>query len=145
MENILILFLFIFQSLSNHDFDTGVFPVSVFLYAMKFPVLCANMVARNTSFLYSRVNKSVVLDINGTKVGIVGYIHRHAQMKTKRGEILLSRIMSKPETVIRTKNLKHNYITLLWRVTYILLFGYRKVCCLFKFCELLEICSTSEF
>lgn len=97
--------------MSNHDFDNGVFKASVFLYAMKFPVLCANMVARNTSFLYSRVNKSVVLDVNGTKVGIVGYIHRHAQKKTKRGKILLSRIIvKKPETLITTKSLKHNYI-----------------------------------
>lgn len=114
LENVLMLFLFIFQSLSNHDFDTGTFHISVFLYAMKFPVLCANMVARNTSFLYSRVNKSVVLDINGTKVGIVGYIHRNAQMKTKRGKMLLSKNISKAETLIRTKNLKHNYINILW-------------------------------
>lgn len=109
-----MMFLLIFQSLSNHDFDTGTFHISVFLYAMKFPVLCANMVARNTSFLYSRVNKSVVLDINGTKVGIVGYIHRNAQMKTKRGKTLLARNMLNAKTLIRTKNLKHNYIKILW-------------------------------
>ncbi|KAF8773386.1 5'-nucleotidase like protein [Argiope bruennichi] len=63
------------MSLSNHDFSSGIFELSSFLYGVKLPILCANMWARETSFLYSRVNKSAVIDINGEKIGIVGYIH----------------------------------------------------------------------
>ena len=81
--------LFTLQSLSNHDFDSGIFKLSVFLYSMKFPVLCANMIPRNKSYLYSRVNKSVVLDVNGAKIGIIGYIHRHALKKSRNGKSFL--------------------------------------------------------
>ncbi|XP_054715545.1 uncharacterized protein LOC129225024 [Uloborus diversus] len=72
------------MSLSNHDFDSGTLELSGFLYAMDFPVLCANMQARNTSFLYSRINKSAVIDVGGEKIGIVGYIHPDTLMKTKK-------------------------------------------------------------
>ncbi|GBM67223.1 5'-nucleotidase [Araneus ventricosus] len=72
------------MSLSNHDFSNGIFELSTFLYGMNFPVLCANMWARETSFLYSRVNKSAVLDINGEKIGIVGYTHPETLEKSRK-------------------------------------------------------------
>ncbi|GIY28168.1 5'-nucleotidase [Caerostris extrusa] len=81
--------VFLFQSLSNHDFSSGIFELSAFLYGMKFPVLCANMRARETSFLHSRVNKSVVLDINGERIGIIGYLHPEALDKSRKGKRII--------------------------------------------------------
>ncbi|XP_035211380.1 uncharacterized protein LOC118185606 [Stegodyphus dumicola] len=72
------------MSLSNHDFNSGMFELSAFLYAMKFPVLCANMWARNTSFIYSRVNRSAVFNIGGEKVGVVGYVHPKTLQRSRK-------------------------------------------------------------
>ncbi|GFX42592.1 5'-nucleotidase [Trichonephila clavipes] len=56
------------------DCGDGVIELSVFLHKMKFPALCANMESHNKTYLHSRVNRSTILDVNGEKIGIVGYL-----------------------------------------------------------------------
>ncbi|XP_015923526.2 snake venom 5'-nucleotidase-like [Parasteatoda tepidariorum] len=71
------------MSLSNHDFGRGILELSAFLYKLDFPVLCANMQATKSSFLHSRINKSIVLNVNDEKIGIIGYLHPHAIKKSR--------------------------------------------------------------
>ncbi|GFR26218.1 5'-nucleotidase [Trichonephila clavata] len=62
------------MSLSNMDCGEGVIELSAFLHKMKFPALCANMEPHNKTYLRNRVNRSTVLEVNGEKIGIIGYL-----------------------------------------------------------------------
>lgn len=64
------------QSLGNHEFDLGVEGVVPFLNAVTFPVLAANLNLTNTPELQAAetLQKSVILNVNGTQIGIIGYL-----------------------------------------------------------------------
>ncbi|KAG1699310.1 Snake venom 5'-nucleotidase [Nymphon striatum] len=65
-------------SLGNHEFDDGVFSVEDYIRHALFPILCSNIKSKNAnSVLNTKVKKSIVKNIGGTQVGIIGYITPH--------------------------------------------------------------------
>lgn len=69
-------FFHLFQSLGNHEFDNGVSGLTPFIENLTTPVLAANLLLTKVPDLAAEKNlmKSVVLDVNGTKVGVIGYL-----------------------------------------------------------------------
>lgn len=65
-----------FQSLGNHEFDLNVNGLLPLLNEVNFPILCANLnISREHPLYRTRaLKKSVVLNINEFKVGIIGYL-----------------------------------------------------------------------
>ncbi|XP_050348019.1 uncharacterized protein LOC126771897 [Nymphalis io] len=64
------------RSLGNHEFDNGVSGLTPFIRNLTCPVLAANLILNKEPSLESEHNlmKSVVININGTKVGVIGYL-----------------------------------------------------------------------
>jgi len=64
------------MGLGNHDFDDGVKGLIPFADGTQFDLLASNMVLSNETELEEgkHFSKSVVKEINGTKVGIIGFI-----------------------------------------------------------------------
>lgn len=64
------------QSLGNHELDLGVSGLLPMLNNVTFPVLIANLNNSDDHPLYQTraLKKSVVFDINGHKVGVIGYL-----------------------------------------------------------------------
>ncbi|XP_060657702.1 protein 5NUC-like [Drosophila nasuta] len=79
-ENITSAFLNKLQpdamSLGNHEFDETIQSVVPFLNALSFPVLVSNMDMTNEPELLAtnKLSNSTVLNVNGVKVGIIGYL-----------------------------------------------------------------------
>ncbi|KAJ6647255.1 Protein 5NUC, partial [Pseudolycoriella hygida] len=63
-------------SLGNHEFDDGVSGLVPFLNEAHFPVLAANLDLSNTPEMANTTSlkKSTVFDVNGVKVGVIGYL-----------------------------------------------------------------------
>lgn len=65
----------LFQTLGNHDFDDGIESLVSFLTGLKdIPTVVANIDASAEPGLNKLLLPSVVLTINNTKVGVVGYL-----------------------------------------------------------------------
>jgi 5'-nucleotidase len=62
------------MTVGNHEFDDGEGPLAAFLDKAQFPVTTANLVADSQSKIGDRIKKSVVVDIGGQKIGIVGAV-----------------------------------------------------------------------
>ncbi|MBZ9723199.1 5'-nucleotidase C-terminal domain-containing protein [Mesorhizobium sp. CO1-1-11] len=60
------------MALGNHEFDDGEAALAPFLDMIKFPVLGANVKANAQSKLGDRVKPSVVVEVGGQKIGIIG-------------------------------------------------------------------------
>lgn len=64
-----------FQSLGNHEFDDGPEGLTPFLKKTLVPVVCSNIDDSSEPQLeISTLTPSRVLDINGVKVGVIGYL-----------------------------------------------------------------------
>ncbi len=62
------------MTVGNHEFDDGEDALAPFLDVIKFPVLSANVQAGAASKVGDRIKPSVVLEIGGQKIGIVGAV-----------------------------------------------------------------------
>lgn len=62
------------MTVGNHEFDDGEGPLAAFLDKAQFPVVTANLVVDDQSKLGERIKKSIVLDVGGKKIGIVGAV-----------------------------------------------------------------------
>ncbi|MER9337703.1 5'-nucleotidase C-terminal domain-containing protein [Mesorhizobium sp. M0293] len=62
------------MELGNHEFDDGEVALAPFLDMIKFPVLGANVKANAQSKLGDRVKPSVVVEVGGQKIGVIGAI-----------------------------------------------------------------------
>lgn len=62
------------MTVGNHEFDDGEGPLAAFLDKAQFPVVTANLVVDDQSKLGNRIKKSIILDIGGQKIGIVGAV-----------------------------------------------------------------------
>ncbi|KAF6212503.1 hypothetical protein GE061_013026 [Apolygus lucorum] len=63
------------QSLGNHEFDEGVPELAKYLKQVTSPVLCCNIDLSEEPSLKAKVlSDSKILEVGGTKVGIVGYL-----------------------------------------------------------------------
>ena len=60
--------------LGNHDFDDGTEGLQPFLDRVNFPVLAANVNASKIPDFQAKIIPSYTIDMNGTKIGIIGYI-----------------------------------------------------------------------
>ena len=60
------------QTIGNHEFDNGPKQLAEYVKNATFPVVSANIDASNEPLLKDLIKKSVVLEIGGQKVGIVG-------------------------------------------------------------------------
>ncbi|CAH2236055.1 jg7346 [Pararge aegeria aegeria] len=63
-------------SLGNHEFDNGVSGLTPFIRNLSCPTLAANLILTSEPTMEAEKNlmKSVVFNINGTKIGIIGYL-----------------------------------------------------------------------
>ncbi|MBN9242929.1 MAG: 5'-nucleotidase C-terminal domain-containing protein [Mesorhizobium sp.] len=61
-------------TLGNHEFDDGETALVPYLDKAKFPVVSANVVPNDKSGAYGKVKPSIVVEIGGQKIGIVGGI-----------------------------------------------------------------------
>ena len=61
-------------ALGNHDFDDGIEGLKPFLQQVNFPVLAANIDLSKSPDLQNLIKPSIVKEIDGTKIGIIGYI-----------------------------------------------------------------------
>ncbi|KAH8297415.1 hypothetical protein KR044_011476 [Drosophila immigrans] len=68
-------------SLGNHEFDETIQSLVPFLNALEFPVLVSNMDISNETDLAAtdKLRNSTVLNVNGAKVGIIGYLTRQTK------------------------------------------------------------------
>ena len=62
------------MTVGNHEFDDGEDALVPFLDVIKFPVLSANVQASAASKVGDRIKPSLVLDVGGQKIGIVGAV-----------------------------------------------------------------------
>lgn len=62
------------MALGNHEFDDGESALAPFLDMIKFPVLGANVKANAQSKLGDRVKPSIVVEVGGQKIGIIGAV-----------------------------------------------------------------------
>jgi 5'-nucleotidase/UDP-sugar diphosphatase len=62
------------MELGNHEFDDGEAALAPFLDMIQFPVLGANVKADAQSKLGDRVKPSIVVEVGGQKIGIVGAV-----------------------------------------------------------------------
>ncbi len=62
------------MTVGNHEFDDGETALAPFLDMIKFPVLGANVKANAQSKLGDRVKPSIVVEVGGQKIGIIGAV-----------------------------------------------------------------------
>ncbi|NLS05485.1 LysM peptidoglycan-binding domain-containing protein [Rhizobium sp. P32RR-XVIII] len=62
------------MTVGNHEFDDSEDGLATFLDKVQFPVISANVLAGDSSKLRDRIKPSVVLDVGGQKIGIVGAV-----------------------------------------------------------------------
>lgn len=77
------------MAVGNHEFDDGEEGLVTFLDAAKFPVLSANVLPSHSSKLGDRVKASVVLDVGGEKIGIVGAVANDTAELSSPGDHVL--------------------------------------------------------
>lgn len=62
------------MTVGNHEFDDGEDALVPFLEEIRFPVLSANVKPNQQSKAHDRIKPSVVLEVGGQKIGIVGAV-----------------------------------------------------------------------
>ncbi|XP_013418359.1 5'-nucleotidase-like [Lingula anatina] len=69
----------------NHEFVSGIDSLLHFLRNVTFPVLSANIDAQNVPEMQGMYQKSMVLNVNGEQIGIVGYVFRYTPLVSNPG------------------------------------------------------------
>ncbi|XP_072052014.1 5'-nucleotidase-like [Amphiura filiformis] len=64
------------MAIGNHEFDLGPEVLARFLRNVNFDVVSANVDVSNETSLQGLFTKSVIKDVNGERIGIVGYTYR---------------------------------------------------------------------
>ncbi|MCY0096554.1 5'-nucleotidase C-terminal domain-containing protein [Hoeflea ulvae] len=62
------------MTVGNHEFDDGEEALVPFLDVIEFPVLSANVAASASSKVGDRIKPSIVLEVGGEKIGIIGAV-----------------------------------------------------------------------
>ncbi len=62
------------MTVGNHEFDDGEDALAPFLDVIKFPVLSANVKASAAAKVGDRIKPSVVIEVGGQKIGIIGAV-----------------------------------------------------------------------
>jgi len=78
------------MSLGNHEFDDGIDGLLPFLDAVNFPVLASNIQTDREPEMVGKTAKSVVIEVGGRKIGIIGYTYPEAQVASNTGSLLFT-------------------------------------------------------
>jgi 5'-nucleotidase len=75
--------------LGNHELDNGVSGLTPFIENLTCPVLAANLILTKVPELEAEQNlmKSVVFNINGTKIGVIGYLTPDTKVLAIRNDV----------------------------------------------------------
>lgn len=93
--------------MGNHEFDNGVSGLTPFIESLTCPVLAANLALSKEPTLLSEPNlmNSVVIDINGTKVGVIGYLTPETKVLTIANNVeYIDEVISLQKEVYRLRN-----------------------------------------
>ena len=71
------------QALGNHEFDDGIDNLVYFLEEAQFPVLAANIDDSEEPSIQGKYAKSVVLERQGRKIGVIGYVTTDTLVRTQ--------------------------------------------------------------
>ncbi|XP_066153262.1 protein 5NUC-like isoform X3 [Euwallacea fornicatus] len=74
-------------SLGNHEFDFTEAALSSFLDAISVPVVAANTNFSQEPSLEGKIQPSVILDVDGRKVGIIGYLTPNTAVISSTGKV----------------------------------------------------------
>jgi len=61
------------QAVGNHEFDDNIDGLLPFLESATFPIISSNIDASKEPRIQGKVKKSVIVEVEGRKVGIIGY------------------------------------------------------------------------
>lgn len=108
------------MTVGNHEFDDSEDGLAGFLDKVQFPVVTANVVATAASKIGDRVKPSLVLDVGGQKIGIVGAVANDtAELATPGPNITIAEDIAKiSEQVQKLKQEGVNKIIALTHVGY---------------------------
>ena len=85
MVNILYTNICMLQSLGNHEFDDGVDGLVPFINNATFPILASNLdLSKEKRLDIPNLKKSVVFDLGGVKVAVVGYVTPETKVRYYR-------------------------------------------------------------
>ncbi|XP_046636695.1 snake venom 5'-nucleotidase-like [Daphnia pulicaria] len=75
------------MSLGNHEFDDGVDGLIPFVESANHPVLAANIDSSNEPRLDGKISKSIVVQVGGKSVGIIGYLTTETTYISSAGKV----------------------------------------------------------
>lgn len=84
------------MTVGNHEFDDSEDGLATFLDKVQFPVVTANVKATAASKLGDRIKPSLVLDVGGQKIGIVGAVTNDTAELSSPARTLRLKMMSRP-------------------------------------------------
>ncbi|XP_034952724.1 protein 5NUC-like [Chelonus insularis] len=76
-------------TLGNHEFDNGIDGLLPFLKNASFPIVVSNLDLSEEPEIAAIVKKSIVLNVNGRKIGIVGYVTSEPGIVHPTGRIIV--------------------------------------------------------
>lgn len=97
-----------FQSLGNHEFDNGVSGLTPFIENLTCPVLAANLNLAKEPILAAEVNlmKSIIFDINGTRIGVIGYLTPDTKILAIRNDVeYIDEVIAIRQEAVRLHNI----------------------------------------
>lgn len=78
-------------SLGNHEFDDGVNGLIPFIENANFPVLATNLnLSKEPGLKATKLANSTVLEINGTKIGVIGYLTPDTVILSSTGNVIIN-------------------------------------------------------
>jgi 5'-nucleotidase len=77
------------MTVGNHEFDDSEDGLATFLDKVQFPVISANVLAGDGSKLGDRIKPSLVLDVGGQKIGVVGAVTNDTEELSSPGPKVL--------------------------------------------------------
>ena len=98
------------QSLGNHEFDDGIPGLLPFINAAKYPIVTANLdLTEEPELSSSKLRNSTIITINGTKIGVIGYLTPETRISTPSGNVkFLDEVESikREVTILKNKGVK---------------------------------------
>ncbi|CAG9858469.1 unnamed protein product [Phyllotreta striolata] len=76
------------QCLGNHEFDKGTDELYRYISALNYPTIGGNVDFSKVPNLTDKIPKSVVLNVNGTKVGVIGHVTTETQKISSPGNTI---------------------------------------------------------
>jgi 5'-nucleotidase len=105
------------MTVGNHEFDEGEDGLITFLDKVTFPVLSSNVLAGYKSKLVDRIKPSLVLDVGGQKVGIVGAVTNDTPEISSPGDNVLIGI--DVDTITAVQDLKKQGVDKIIALTHV--------------------------